>query len=293
MKNEWCEPLTRCAEGLYVLEEESRQIVYLNDYLADAFGTDSIGQPCWRVFLERDKQCPFCPRLSEEDGVYTWDCFDSRGVHWVKVKQLVFSQNGVRYRAGNVNLLDDVMQLNLEAVQGIATIQAVVDANRSELVRLERAANFDTLTGLNNRNCLYLDLEHIYAGAKGLGVLYFDLNNLKETNDDCGHAVGDLLLRRVAEVLRRLMGHLKGSKAYRIGGDEFVLLASEIDELELANLITRFNEYIEAYNKSEIHPCIVAVGHAFSKEGCNPEILVSEADSDMHRKKQRMKGLMT
>lgn len=293
MENEWIKALMQCAEGLYVLEEESRRVVWMSDYLTDGLDADGVGKPCWQVFMGRESPCPYCPRLSEGDGVYVWDFFEPKGKRWMKVKHLLFRCHGVLYRAGNINMMDDVMRLNYETVQEISMLQTVLKKNVGEMVKLEKEAIYDTLTGLYNRNCFHLDLKREYRDTQGIGVLYFDLNNLKETNDLYRHETGDALLRRLAEVLNRVSGHRKGSKCYRIGGDEFVLMITGGTEPELARLQELFADYMNAYNQKETYQCSIAVGCAFSEKSCDPEALVSRADSDMYRKKQLMKGIKT
>jgi diguanylate cyclase (GGDEF)-like protein len=86
----------------------------------------------------------------------------------------------------------------------------------------------DALTGIPNRRQLKLDLE---AGlkqaspAKPLLLMLFDLNGFKGYNDTFGHPAGDALLIRLAKALDAAMTDLGGS-AYRLGGDEFCVLAA-------------------------------------------------------------------
>jgi two-component system cell cycle response regulator len=100
----------------------------------------------------------------------------------------------------------------------------VLNASREE-------ATTDPLTGLGNRRLLARDLEHaarrIADGERMLMVL-FDLNGFKQYNDSFGHPAGDALLVRLGENLRRAMAD-RGS-AYRMGGDEFCILAALGDE---------------------------------------------------------------
>ncbi|HWP50438.1 MAG TPA: GGDEF domain-containing protein [Clostridia bacterium] len=290
MMSEWHEALSRCAEGLYVLEEESKRIVWVNSYFVETLGTSCVGEYCWKAFLDRETPCPFCPQLTEKDDVYVWEYFDSRSKRWMKVKHLVFLKNSVLYRAGNINTMDDVMRLNYETVQEIVLLQSILTENRNEMASLTREAIYDTLTGLFNRNCFQLDLEQEYAKVSGLGVLYFDLNNLKETNDKYRHTAGDMLLRRMASVLQRTAGHFKNAKCYRIGGDEFVLFLAHCTEEELTRCATLFNSYLTAYNDGEKYVCSAAMGRAYSKIACNPEVLVTQADRDMYRCKKLMES---
>lgn len=106
------EELLRCAEGMYVMKEESKEIVWVNRFFTDALKAPCVGELCWKVLLRRETPCPFCPRLSEQDGVYVWDYYEPNSKRWMKVKHLVFRRDGVLYRAGNINMIDDVMHLN-------------------------------------------------------------------------------------------------------------------------------------------------------------------------------------
>lgn len=292
MTNIWCEELLRCAEGMYVLEEKSKKIVWANRYFTDDLPPPCVGEPCWKAFLEREAPCPFCPKLSEQDGVYAWDYYEPQGRRWMKIKHLVFRKDGILYRAGNINMIDDVMHLNYETVQEISMLQTVLEKNRGEMASLTKEAIYDTLTGLFNRNCFQMDLEREYAEASWLGVLYFDLNNLKFINDRYCHTAGDVLLRRMADVLRLVCAQVENAKCYRIGGDEFTLMLSKSTEEVLEYCVKLFVGYMDDYNRGAEHLCSVAVGRAFSEGPCDLEQLISQADNDMYRCKQKMKEKM-
>jgi diguanylate cyclase (GGDEF)-like protein len=86
----------------------------------------------------------------------------------------------------------------------------------------------DALTGISNRRKLKADLEQGLKGAspaKPLLLMLFDLNGFKTYNDTFGHPAGDALLIRLAKALDAAMSEHGGS-AYRLGGDEFCVLAS-------------------------------------------------------------------
>lgn len=95
---------------------------------------------------------------------------------------------------------------------------------------LEQLAYRDPLTGLANRRLLGETAEQVLAGAERAGrmaaVLYVDLNSFKELNDTLGHAAGDRALEVVAERFGR--SARDADIVARIGGDEFVLLLSEV-----------------------------------------------------------------
>lgn len=94
----------------------------------------------------------------------------------------------------------------------------------AEIANRELAGR-DPLTGLLNRR----GLEEAFAGLSArdapCSIAYVDLDNFKQVNDTLGHAVGDTVLKEVAEILRRHMP--AEDAACRLGGDEFILLSSD------------------------------------------------------------------
>jgi two-component system, cell cycle response regulator len=96
---------------------------------------------------------------------------------------------------------------------------------RSSHARLHTAATTDALTGLGNRRQLLADLEQALAtgGGREFLLAIFDLDGFKGYNDTFGHPAGDALLTRLAAALSEALEGRGG--AYRMGGDEFCLLA--------------------------------------------------------------------
>ncbi|HEV7274927.1 MAG TPA: PAS domain S-box protein [Devosiaceae bacterium] len=117
----------------------------------------------------------------------------------------------------------------LHAVGG-DTIGAVlvfqdITSSRTLQKQLAHSATHDTLTGLPNRAAFERAMQDVTStpGASARHVLAFlDLDRFKAVNDGSGHAAGDALLQRVAQVIRN--GCRRNDIAARIGGDEFTLL---------------------------------------------------------------------
>jgi len=109
--------------------------------------------------------------------------------------------------------------------EGLAVTLRDINEAKDVQRRLERLANFDSLTSLPNRRQF---IEHVGSAiercrARGtnLGVLFIDLDNFKNVNDTLGHDVGDLLLQAVAV---RLQSCVRADDVVsRLGGDEFVV----------------------------------------------------------------------
>lgn len=118
-----------------------------------------------------------------------------------------------------------------------------VDGAHAELAvahdALRRAAMYDALTGALNRRAYVEGVGRELANATTGAVVVVDVDNLKEVNDRFGHAAGDELLCRVADLLRLALR--ASDKLYRWGGDEFLLLlpAARADEVlaRLASLL--------------------------------------------------------
>lgn len=281
------EALFHCVEGVYVIEEDTHKIVYANHFLAESRGGCVEGRRCYQTLMERDSPCPFCPELHEEDAeAYTWDWFDPISGQWLKIKNRLVTVDGVRYRVGNLNAVADMMDLSREAVTEMGTLNRVIQRYNQTKNALEYESTHDRMTRLFNRNQYIRDL--VLSGAvHSAGALFFDLNNLKEINDKYRHAAGDMLLQRLAASLGPADG--QNRRAYRIGGDEFVVLYKDCTEAELADCLSAILEELRRRNEGERLPCIVAVGAAWSDNIIDLEELVQEADRRMYLDKQMKK----
>jgi diguanylate cyclase (GGDEF)-like protein len=87
-------------------------------------------------------------------------------------------------------------------------------------------AYMDTLTGTYNRFHLQ-EHDNLFSNQDNVGVAFFDLNRLKETNDKYGHSAGDKLLCDFAQLLNT---YYNQAPVYRLGGDEFLVLTREMPE---------------------------------------------------------------
>jgi GGDEF domain-containing protein len=126
-----------------------------------------------------------------------------------------------------------------------ARMARAVNRHAQSEQRLERLANHDTLTGMANRLQLETHLAGVLDQARlartGVGVIFLDLDNFKNVNDNWGHQTGDELLQVIAT---RLQSSLRpGELAARVGGDEFIVvcagLRTNADAAKIADRVLR------------------------------------------------------
>ena len=153
--------------------------------------------------------------------------------------------------------------------------------HRKREEELERAAAHDALTGLPNRALLSARIDQAFAqhrrGGQGFALAVADLDGFKRINDSLGHAVGDALLRQVAE---RLKEELRGvDTVARVGGDEFVLVLPDIENAEQADgLARRLTEVMQLPFVVGEHTLYVTISMGFA---LHPEH-AADADGLMH-----------
>lgn len=155
---------------------------------------------------------------------------------------------------------------------------------------LENLALKDELTGLYNRRGFHaLAQRQMKLGRRsGRGMLLFfiDVDGLKTINDSRGHAEGDRLLKRTAEILMKIFRD--SDIVARLGGDEFAVLAIEASGHSESAIIARLQRYLRAANVREAGPNIfLSVGMARFDHGSPASIaeLLAQADLAMYRQK--------
>lgn len=129
-------------------------------------------------------------------------------------------------------------------VSSILVIAVDATARRSAEMQLEKLATHDALTGLLNRAGLDLRAGVLVERAKRddteLGVAFFDLDQLKETNDTLGHAAGDSLLVAAANALQTMVR--ASDVVARVGGDEFVVVVGNASDDGMRELVERIRQ---------------------------------------------------
>jgi diguanylate cyclase (GGDEF)-like protein len=161
---------------------------------------------------------------------------------------------------------------------------------RHHLRELELLSLTDPLTGLGNRRAFERDLEVALSRAhrteQPLALLYIDVDGLKRVNDRFGHAIGDETLRVLGAVLRS-SSRLGIDAAYRVGGDEFVMVLNA--DVPSAESIS--GRVAERFRERSPHGSRVSSGVVVWDGQAHLQQLIDAADTRMYQRKYSNLGV--
>lgn len=160
-------------------------------------------------------------------------------------------------------VLTYMIQLQVEhSIELHKTEKEVVELNE----KLHYSSMHDSLTGLANRQFLYDNLQLITANTNihenKFALLFLDLDKFKNINDTLGHDVGDGLLKAIAQRLKNILR--ENDIISRIGGDEFIIILSDIESEE--EILQHINNILDVFKQK-----IVVNGHVLKSStsiGC-------------------------
>ena len=229
------------------------------------------------------------------------------GMHYTGMAASRFAPGS--FCRGGVSLQNGWLAATIGAVAlgllGITLVTAVYDAYlqskaKVQALRLEQAnaalqhqATHDALTGLPNRTLFFdrlgREIAHAERDGRSFAVLVADLDRFKVINDTLGHGAGDQLL---IEITRRLSGSLRAvDTVARTGGDEFVLLITDIREpADAANVAAKIIAQLEppvSVGGTEVQTSASIGISIYPTDGSDSDSLIVHADEAMYFSKQR------
>ena len=157
--------------------------------------------------------------------------------------------------------------------------------------KIEHMAYHDPLTALPNRQLFYdrisVAIKHSQRNKLKISVLFIDLDNFKKINDSYGHAVGDMLLKQVAQNIKHSCR--SDDTVARIGGDEFAALLPEIEtEKDIIEIAKRIVSLLAQPYEIEGHKCYIGASigiTVYPTDGKTPDDLIKNADIAMYSAK--------
>ena len=186
-----------------------------------------------------------------------------------------------------------------DAIMGLMgevdSLRRELSQTRARLDEVEKTADQDQLLPLLNRRAFVRELTR-YIAFSGryntpASLIYFDLNQFKQINDNNGHAAGDAVLRHFAETL---LSHVRDSDCVgRLGGDEFGVLLTHANQEQALNkadvLATALRSTPPIWNGAPL-PVSFSYGAFELKSGDNADLAMARADEAMYAQKRAGKA---
>lgn len=164
------------------------------------------------------------------------------------------------------------------------TYNRILKDNKQAREKLSHEASHDALTGLYNRGAYDLLMED--ADTKHMALILIDVDYFKSVNDTYGHAVGDRVLKRVAEILRAIFRSV--DILCRIGGDEFAVVMTRVDSSMRHIVLSKMmkaNDLLQ-HPKDDLPPVSLSVGVAFADRDNPQGDIFTDADTALYRVKE-------
>ena len=144
------------------------------------------------------------------------------------------------YKANDYGMYIDVVLLSI----------ALADRMKLTLEQkliAEKAAKTDIVTGLMNRRAYYevseAEYQRVLRHPKALSIIMFDIDHFKKINDNYGHDIGDKVLKNVGNIVKNIIREY--DNAFRMGGDEFLILLPETNDQQALQMAERIRKEIE------------------------------------------------
>ena len=209
----------------------------------------------------------------------------------------------VRLAAASQKLMDGDYTAELEEYHGkdeVGTLtrsfRKMRDHMQIYISDLNSRAYTDALTGVKNKGAFDISIDRmnseIGSEKTAFAIIMFDLDNLKEINDQYGHERGDIYLQTACRLICRVFAH---SPVYRVGGDEFCVLMQFADYNARDELMKEFDRNAATWNEKAEHPwerieVSKGIGVYNPKKDKTAEQVFSRADEEMYKDKRKRKG---
>jgi diguanylate cyclase (GGDEF)-like protein/PAS domain S-box-containing protein len=192
----------------------------------------------------------------------------------------------------NISVVKDSNGRTLNYVAIFSDITKIKKSNE----KIEFLAHHDPLTNLPNRLLLKARLEQSITHANNakeiLAIMFIDIDNFKMINDTYGHSIGDKIINLVASRLKRNLR--QDDTISRIGGDEFILVIENINDIKNIKKIAHkiLNDFNEPIKLQEyLFEITISMGITlFPNNGLNTEELIKQADTAMYSAKNAGKN---
>ena len=160
---------------------------------------------------------------------------------------------------------------------------------RKDNARLGKKARTDNLTGLLNRAAFEQDIKQIEKEVVVSSVLFIDIDNFRSFNNEFGHMVGDIVLKKVSESIKECVR--TGDRIYRYGGEEIVVLLLDCGKDHAYKLAERIRIKISGLENSPYSEISVSIGTStYPDDADNIQTVVEKSDKALLAAKSKGKN---
>lgn len=182
-----------------------------------------------------------------------------------------------------------------QIIKELEVADATIASLKLEVERLERESNIDPLTKAHNRRVLVKDLEEVLSFGKekamDMHLIMFDADDFKKINDSFGHLAGDKTLIFLSKLIQNSLR--RGTRIYRYGGEEFVVILNRISLEETIKAVDRIiretSDSKLLYKGHDIHLTLSA-GIASHTQNISADTLLERADKALYEAKKSGKN---
>lgn len=257
--------------GVMVIDPAKHRIVDINRAAATLIGEPKkriIGKKCHQYVCAAEKgRCPITDLMQVVDNSERV-LLDARGKE--------------------IPVIKTVMPITFREHKYLIETFIDIRGRKKMDEELKRLATTDILTGAYNRTLfdeiIGREIERVKRYRNPLSVIMLDVDNFKQVNDTFGHNAGDSVLKKIADIVRRVMR--KVDYFMRWGGEEFLIISAETDREQAYTLAERIRKRIGKYKFDHIEKITISCGVAEYRARDSENSLIKRADDAMYTAKR-------
>ncbi|GAB4532479.1 MAG: hypothetical protein Tsb0014_16960 [Pleurocapsa sp.] len=205
-----------------------------------------------------------------------------------EVRQAIAQKQKIVPTATLIDSNDEIGELAQELSKTIENFSEEIHQRDRLSQHLKQMATTDKLTGAFNRlkwdEALTDEIDRVKRSKQDLSLIIFDIDHFKKINDTYGHDVGDVVLIEVVKIAKELIR--KTDSLYRIGGEEFTILAPYTDCDRVLILAERVRRAIDSHIFEKVERVTISMGVTQFQESDEAKQFVKRADTALYQSKQ-------
>ncbi len=238
----------------YAVDVETYEVVYANKKMSEKMYAPRE-EFCWQKVYGQEKVCQWCtiPQLKRREKIFQSEklinnFFDESTDSWLQIyDELVSWPDGRTVKYTIAVDISEQKEIQASMMQTHAKLAIQTKKLKEANERLEIISKKDYLTKINNRGNFFILGEEIYGDGKfdneHIYIAMFDLDNFKQLNDNYGHYLGDVALKRFVEEVQKCID--EKDIFGRLGGEEFALISYSSNEEDIIQKIENIRIKIE------------------------------------------------